>query len=76
MVYVVFNSHWNVDFFSSSLQHAMGIPGDLFTGIFAASRIVGWCAHILEQLADNKIIRPSANYVGHQQRDYVPMAKR
>ena len=66
----------NVDFYSASLQHYMGIPGDLFTCIFAASRISGWCAHILEQLADNKIIRPSANYIGYKQREYVPMEKR
>lgn len=66
----------NVDFYSASLQHYMGIPGDLFTCIFAASRISGWCAHILEQLADNKIIRPSANYIGYKQRSYVPMEKR
>lgn len=66
----------NVDFYSASLQHYMGIPGDLFTCVFAASRIVGWCAHILEQLADNKIIRPSSHYVGEPERNYVPLAKR
>lgn len=75
-VYAEIQRHCNVDFYSASLQHAMGIPGDLFTGIFAASRIVGWCAHILEQLADNKIIRPSANYVGERNRQYVPIAER
>lgn len=66
----------NVDFYSASLQHYMGIPGDLFTCVFAASRIAGWCAHALEQWADNKIIRPSDNYVGYDERPYVPMAKR
>lgn len=66
----------NVDFYSASLQHYMGIPGDLFTCVFAASRIIGWCAHVLEQLADNKIIRPSSNYVGPAERSYVPMAQR
>lgn len=66
----------NVDFYSASLQHYMGIPGDLFTCVFGASRIVGWCAHVLEQLADNKIIRPSSNYVGAAERDYLPMASR
>ncbi len=66
----------NVDFYSASLQHYMGIPGELFTCIFAASRIAGWCAHILEQLADNKIIRPSAHYVGPQDVEYVPIEKR
>ncbi len=66
----------NVDFYSASLQHYMGIPAELFTCIFAASRIVGWCAHVLEQLSDNKIIRPSANYVGYDERRYVPIAER
>lgn len=66
----------NVDFYSASLQHYMGVPGDLFTCIFAASRIVGWCAHVLEQLADNKIIRPSSNYVGPEERPYVPVDRR
>ena len=66
----------NVDFYSASLQHYMGIPGNLFTCVFAASRIVGWCAHVLEQLADNKIIRPSSNYIGPADRSYVPISKR
>jgi citrate synthase len=58
----------NVDFYSASLQHYMGIPGDMFTCVFAASRIVGWCAHVLEQVSDNKIIRPSSNYIGVPER--------
>lgn len=66
----------NVDFYSASLQHYMGIPGDLFTCIFAASRIIGWCAHVLEQIEDNKIIRPKANYTGYDQRSYVPVSER
>ena len=70
------HKHCNVDFYSASLQHYMGIPGDLFTCIFAASRIVGWCAHVLEQLHDNKIIRPSSNYVGPAERKYLPTARR
>jgi len=66
----------NVDFYSASLQHYLGIPRELFTCVFASSRIVGWCAHILEQLSDNKIIRPSANYVGPKDADYVPIEQR
>ncbi len=66
----------NVDFYSASLQHYMGIPKELFTCIFASSRIAGWCAHILEQLDDNKIIRPSANYTGSPERPYVSIDKR
>ena len=68
--------HCNVDFYSASVQDALGIAGDMFTCVFAASRIVGWCAHILEQLADNKIIRPSAEYVGATDRRYVPIESR
>lgn len=66
----------NVDFYSASLQHYMGIPGDMFTCVFAASRIVGWCAHVLEQISDNKIIRPSSNYIGTPERCYQPIAQR
>jgi len=66
----------NVDFYSASLQYYMGIPGDMFTCVFAASRIVGWCAHILEQLSDNKIIRPSSNYIGPAERPYLNMDQR
>jgi citrate synthase len=62
------NRYCNVDFYSASLQHYMGIPGDLFTCVFAASRIVGWCAHVIEQISDNKIIRPSSNYIGPAER--------
>jgi citrate synthase len=66
----------NVDFYSASLQHYMGIPGELFTCIFAASRIAGWCAHVLEQWDDNKIIRPSSNYTGPAERAYPAIEKR
>lgn len=66
----------NVDFYSASLQHYMGIPGELFTCIFAASRIAGWCAHVLEQWQDNKIIRPSSNYTGSPDRSYAPLSSR
>jgi len=66
----------NVDFFSASAYYSMGIPLDLFTPIFAVSRISGWTGHILEQYADNKLIRPRADYVGERNRTYVPLDKR
>ena len=75
-VYAEIKRNCNVDFYSASLQHYMGIPGDLFTCIFASSRIAGWCAHILEQLDGNKIIRPKANYIGYEERSYVPVSQR
>ena len=63
----------NVDFYSASTYHALGIPIDLFTPIFAVSRISGWTAHVLEQYANNRLIRPRADYIGpeYPQR-YVP----
>jgi citrate synthase len=63
----------NVDLYSASVYAAMGIPLDLFTPIFAISRISGWTAHILEQYADNRLIRPRAEYTGPLRRDYVPL---
>lgn len=75
-VIAAIHKNCNVDFYSASLQYYMGIPGDMFTCVFAASRIVGWCAHILEQLSDNKIIRPSSNYIGPKERNYTPMGAR
>ena len=58
----------NVDFYSASVYTALGIPSDLFTPIFAASRITGWCAHVLEQYENNRIYRPRARYVGERGR--------
>ena len=52
----------NVDFFPASVYHMLGIPDDLFTPVFAISRVAGWTAHILEQLGDNCLIRPRAIY--------------
>jgi len=66
----------NVDFYSASTYYAMGIPLDLFTPIFAVSRISGWCAHVLEQHADNRLIRPRAEYVGPMNRTWIPLRKR
>ena len=54
----------NADFFAASVYHFMGIPTHLFTPIFVCSRITGWAAHIMEQRADNKLIRPAADYIG------------
>lgn len=66
----------NVDFFSAPLYTAMGIPRDLFTPIFAASRAAGWTAHVLEQQADNRLIRPSSEYVGDRRSEWVPIEER
>ncbi len=66
----------NVDFFSASTYYMMGIPLDLYTPIFAVSRISGWTGHILEQYADNKLIRPRAEYIGARDLPYVPIADR
>lgn len=66
----------NVDFYSASTYYLMGIPLDLYTPIFAISRISGWTGHILEQYADNKLIRPRAEYVGPRDLKYAPIAER
>lgn len=66
----------NVDFYSASTYYLMGIPLDLFTPIFAVSRISGWTGHILEQYANNKLIRPRAEYIGARDQKYVPIAER
>src|SRR5881394_481213 len=66
----------NVDAYSASTYYMMGIPLDLYTPIFAISRISGWTAHILEQYADNKLIRPRAEYIGPRNVAYVPIDER
>jgi len=68
--------HCNVDFYSASCYFAMGIPLDMFTPVFAVSRISGWTAHVLEQYADNRLIRPRAEYIGPLDRRYVPIDQR
>jgi len=66
----------NVDFYSASTYHYLGIDTGLFTPIFAMSRVVGWAAHVIEQHADNRLIRPSSEYVGPAVRDYEPIERR
>jgi 2-methylcitrate synthase len=66
----------NVDFYSASCYFTMGIPIDLFTPVFAISRMAGWTAHVLEQYADNRLIRPRADYVGDKNVPYVPIDRR
>jgi len=67
----------NVDFYSASTYHTLGIDTDLFTPIFAVSRISGWTAHVLEQLADNRLIRPRAEYIGPTYpTHYTPIERR
>ena len=70
------NLNPNVDFFSASVFHLLGIETDLYTPIFAVSRITGWTAHLLEQYADNALIRPSSEYVGERGRTITPIADR
>ena len=66
----------NVDFYSASVYTSLEIPRDLFTPIFAISRVSGWTAHILEQYADNRLIRPRAEYVGPASQTYVELDRR
>ncbi|HWN97775.1 MAG TPA: citrate synthase [Blastocatellia bacterium] len=66
----------NVDFYSASTYYALGVPTDLFTPIFACSRISGWTAHVLEQFRNNRLIRPRAEYIGPRGLKYVPIEGR
>ncbi|EWH00348.1 bifunctional 2-methylcitrate synthase/citrate synthase [Halomonas sp. BC04] len=66
----------NADFFHASAYHFMDIPTKLFTPIFVCSRVTGWCAHVFEQRANNRIIRPSADYIGPEQSEWVPIEQR
>lgn len=70
------NMFANADFFHASAYHYMGIPTKLFTPIFVMSRVTGWAAHCFEQRANNRIIRPGAEYVGPPDRPYVPLDQR
>ncbi|EGQ8001312.1 bifunctional 2-methylcitrate synthase/citrate synthase [Vibrio vulnificus] len=66
----------NADFFHASAYHFMDIPTKLFTPIFVMSRLTGWTAHVFEQRANNRIIRPSADYIGPDHQDWVPIEQR
>jgi 2-methylcitrate synthase len=66
----------NADFFHASAYHFMGIPTKLFTPIFVMSRVTGWAAHVYEQRANNRIIRPSADYEGPEHQDWLPIEER
>ncbi|MBL6717442.1 MAG: 2-methylcitrate synthase [Pseudomonadales bacterium] len=66
----------NADFFHASAYHFMGIPTKLFTPIFVCSRLTGWAAHVMEQRSNNRIIRPSAGYIGAEPRSVTPIAER
>ncbi|WOT06726.1 bifunctional 2-methylcitrate synthase/citrate synthase [Shewanella youngdeokensis] len=66
----------NADFFHASAYHFMGIPTALFTPIFVCSRLTGWAAHVMEQRSNNRIIRPSADYIGAEPRKVIPISER
>jgi citrate synthase len=76
---VVFNRkrlYPNVDFFAASVYHSLGIPTDLFTPVFSVSRMAGWTAHVMEQHADNRLIRPDSEYIGERDCKWVPIDDR
>jgi 2-methylcitrate synthase len=66
----------NLDFYSASAYHLLGIPTSMFTPIFVISRTSGWASHVIEQRSNNKLIRPSADYIGPEQRDWLPLEAR
>ena len=66
----------NVDFYSASVYYSLGIPPDLYTPIFACSRVAGWIAHLFEQYAGNELIRPRAKYTGPRDAHWIPIEKR
>jgi citrate synthase len=66
----------NVDFYAATVYHYLGIPTDLFTPIFSVSRMAGWTSHVIEQHADNRLIRPDSQYIGERDRQWVPIEER
>jgi 2-methylcitrate synthase len=66
----------NADFYAATVYHFLGIPTYLFTPVFVCSRLTGWAAHVMEQRAHNKLIRPAADYTGPSLREWVPIEDR
>ena len=66
----------NLDFYSASAYHFLGVPTAMFTPIFVLSRVTGWTAHIFEQRGNNRLIRPGAEYIGPDSREFVPVEQR
>ncbi|ACZ84250.1 citrate/2-methylcitrate synthase [Streptosporangium roseum] len=66
----------NVDFYAATVYHYLGIPTDLFTPVFSVSRMAGWTAHVIEQHADNRLIRPDSEYIGERGQKWKPLAER
>ena len=66
----------NVDFYSATVQEALGIPKEFFTCVFAVARTAGWIAHVMEQFRDNRLIRPTSSYIGGFDRKFIPVEKR
>ncbi len=66
----------NVDFYAATVYHYLGIPADLFTGVFSVSRMAGWTAHVIEQHADNRLIRPDSEYIGDRGLTWIPAGQR
>jgi citrate synthase len=66
----------NVDFYSATVQEALGIPKEYFTCIFSMARTAGWIAHIMEQFSDNRLIRPTSNYIGGFDKRFIALEKR